>query len=85
MIDLHKLLDLQINVLFATTFLMKTIQGPPVISSCIFQANHYHSKRMGKNYSLLSSVDRYALNSVVCSRALTCLSLCVDKIQSFSA
>ena len=49
------------------------------------QTSHYHSKRMGKTNIWLTCVNRYSLNSVMCSRALTCLSLFHDKIQSFSA
>ena len=48
----------------------------------IVQASRYYLSRTGKINNQLICVDRSLLDSVVCSQALTSLSLYNDKIQS---
>ena len=50
-----------------------------------FSNKSLSNEKMGKTYIRLTCVDRFLLDSAACSRDLTCLSLCQDKIQSISA
>ena len=62
---------------------MKTIEAPPVISSRIFSSKSLSLEKNGIKKESVVCVYRYWLDSVVCSRASTCLSLFHNKFHHF--
>ena len=87
-VDLHNLFDFRVDFLFATAYLVKTIEEQQIISPFFFSNKSLILTNRGreKTYSQVTWIDRYSLDSVVWSQFSTIYPFIVIKfkeIQTF--